>query len=127
LESQTQGLSQFLVKQFLILKQLSMTIQFNTDNNIQGNEELTAPLTSLISDKLNRFRDKISRVEVHLSNENGNKEGQNDKRCLLEARMEGKQPIAVTNTANSHEQAVEGAIDKLKTSLDTIIGRERNY
>ena len=104
-----------------------MTIQFNTDNNIQGNEELTSPLTSLISDKLNRFSDKISRVEVHLSNDNGNKEGQNDKRCLLEARMEGKQPIAVTNTANSHEQAVEGAIDKLKTSLDTIIGRERNY
>ncbi len=104
-----------------------MTIQFNTDNNIQGSEELTAPLTSLISDKLNRFREKISRVEVHLSDENGNKEGQNDIRCLLEARMEGKQPIAVTNLANSHEQAVEGAIDKLKTSLDTIIGRERNY
>lgn len=104
-----------------------MTIQFNTDNNIQGNEELTAPLTSLILDKLNRFSEKISRVEVHLSDENGNKEGQNDKRCLLEARMEGKQPIAVTNLGNSHEQAVEGAIDKLKTSLDTIIGRERNY
>lgn len=104
-----------------------MTIQFNTDNNIQGNEGLTAPLTSLIADKLDRFSQKISRLEVHLSNENGNKEGQNDKRCLLEARMEGKQPIAVTNLANSHEQAVEGAIDKLKTSLDTIIGRERNY
>lgn len=104
-----------------------MTIQFNTDNNIQGNEELTAPLTSLISAKLNRFSDKISRVEVHLSDENGSKEGQNDKRCLLEARMEGKKPIAVTNIANNHEQAVEGAIDKLKTSLDTIIGRERNY
>lgn len=104
-----------------------MTIQFNTDNNIKGNEELTATLTSLISDKLSKFSEKISRLEVHLSDENGNKEGQNDKRCLLEARMEGKQPIAVTNNANTHKQAVEGAIDKVRTSLDTIIVRERNY
>ena len=104
-----------------------MTIQFNTDNNVIGREQLTEPLTDLISNKLNRFSEKITRVEVHLSDENGNKEGQNDKRCLLEARMEGKKPIAVTNLANTHEEAVEGAIDKLKTSLETIIGRERNY
>lgn len=104
-----------------------MTIQFNTDNNVTGKEELTAPLTDLISNKLDRFSERITRVEVHLSDENANKGGQNDKRCLLEARMEGKKPITVTNLANTHEQAVEGAIDKLKTSLDTIIGRERNY
>jgi hypothetical protein len=64
---------------------------------------------------------------VHLKDENGNKVGQNDIRCLLEARMEGKQPIVVTNSANTRQNAVEGAIGKLKTSLDTIIGRERNY
>jgi ribosome-associated translation inhibitor RaiA len=104
-----------------------MTIQFNTDNNVTGSAGLTAPLTDLISDKLNRFSEKITRVEVHLKDENGNKVGQNDIRCLLEARMEGKQPIVVTNSANTRQNAVEGAIGKLKTSLDTIIGRERNY
>jgi hypothetical protein len=36
-------------------------------------------------------------------------------------------PIAVTNHGDTHEQAVKGAVDKLKTSLDTILGRLRNH
>ncbi|MCK9399742.1 MAG: HPF/RaiA family ribosome-associated protein [Bacteroidales bacterium] len=104
-----------------------MTIQFNTDNNITGSEELRAPLIALISEELSRFSQHITRLEVHLSDENGNKEGLNDIRCLLEARLEGRRPIAVTNLGNTHEQAVEGAIDKLKTSLNTILGRLRNH
>ena len=104
-----------------------MTIQFNTDNNIAGSEELRAPLISLISEELSRFSHQITRLEVHITDENGPKEGLNDKRCMIEARLEGMKPIAVTNHANTHEEAVEGAVDKLKTSLDTILGRLRNH
>lgn len=64
---------------------------------------------------------------VHLTDVNGKKEGINDKRCVLEARVEGKQPIAVTNQADTHYQAAEGAIDKLNTSLDTVLGRLKNH
>jgi len=104
-----------------------MTIQFNTDSNILGGEKLREPLIALISQELSRFSHQITRVEVHLSDENGPKEGQNDKRCLIEARLEGMKPIAVTNNANTHEQAIEGAVEKLKTTLDTILGRLRNH
>ena len=104
-----------------------MTIQFNTDNKVTVSEELRAPLISSISEGLSRFSRQITRVEVHLSDENGDKEGLNDKRCMIEARLAGMKPIAVTNHGNTHEQAVEGAVEKLKTSLDTILGRLRNY
>ena len=104
-----------------------MTIQFNTDNNVRVSEELRVPLINLISEELSRFSHQITRVEVHLSDENGDKQGLNDKRCMIETRLAGMNPIAVTNHANTHEQAVEGAVDKLKTSLDTILGRLRNY
>jgi ribosome-associated translation inhibitor RaiA len=104
-----------------------MTIQFNTDNKVTVSEELRAPLISSISEGLSRFSHQITRVEVHLSDENGDKEGLNDKRCMIEARLAGMKPMAVTNHGNTHEQAVEGAIEKLKTSLDTILGRLRNY
>jgi len=104
-----------------------MTIQFNTDNKVTVSEELRAPLISSISEGLSRFSRQITRVEVHLSDENGDKEGLNDKRCMIEARLAGMKPIAVTNHGNTHEQAVEGAVEKLKTSLETIIGRLRNY
>jgi ribosome-associated translation inhibitor RaiA len=104
-----------------------MLIQLNTDNNIKGSEALKARFTSIISDELSRFSEHISRIEVHLSDENSHKEGKNDKRCMLEARIEGKKPIAVINHANNHEQALTEAIDKLKASLDTIFGRMKNH
>jgi len=104
-----------------------MTIQFNTDNNVTLSEELRTPLISLISEELSRFSHQITRVEVHLSDDNGDKEGLNDKRCMLEVRLAGMKPIGITSHANTHEQAVGGAVDKLKTSLDTILGRLRNY
>lgn len=103
-----------------------MTIQFNTDNNITGSEALRAPLITLIKKKLWRFDDKMTRLEVHLRDEDSHKDGLNDKRCMLEARLEGIHPVAVTNYANTHKQAVTGAIEKLTTSLDTILGRLRN-
>ncbi|CAN5409103.1 hypothetical protein BH09BAC1_BH09BAC1_07070 [soil metagenome] len=100
-----------------------MIIQFNTDNNITGSEEVSAQLTTLISDKLSRFSSKLTRVEVHLVDENGDKGGQNDIRCVLEARVEGRQPIAVTSHGNSKKEAVDGAIHKLKSALDSVLGR----
>ncbi len=104
-----------------------MTIQFNTDRNVTGSETVTAPLIALISDELSRFSHQISRVEAHLSDENGDKDSVNDKRCMLEARLEGMKPIAVTNHGNTHEQAVEGAIEKLKSSLESTLGRLSNH
>ncbi|MCF8243579.1 MAG: HPF/RaiA family ribosome-associated protein [Saprospiraceae bacterium] len=104
-----------------------MTIQFNTDRNVAGKEVVTAPLTDLIADGLSRFSHQISRVEVHLSDENSHKDGQNDKRCMLEARLEGMGPIAVTNFANTRDQAVEGAIVKLISTLEKTLGRLANH
>lgn len=104
-----------------------MKIQFNTSNNIKESQYLRTSSTSTITDELSRFSDNITRVEIHLSDEDGHKDGQNDKRCSLEARIHGRQPIAVTNYADTHKQAVDGAIEKLKSSLNTIFGRKNNY
>jgi hypothetical protein len=104
-----------------------MEIQFNTDKTIKGNVRHQDFFTSQISDKLKRFQSNISRIVVHITDENGNKDGFNDIRCLLEARIEGMQPIAVSCKANNDELAVSGAIDKLKASLDTVLGRLSNH
>ena len=104
-----------------------MNIQLNTDNNITGSEALSQAVEELIGTSLTRFAEQITRVEVHLTDENSHKPGQNDKRCLLEARLEGMQPIAVTEHGDTQIQAVKGAIDKLKSALDTATGRLRTY
>lgn len=104
-----------------------MIIQFNTDKTIIGDKRSEEHFSTLIADALERFRSHITRIEVHLSDENGNKSGMNNMRCLLEARIEGKQPIAVSCQEDTVELALSGALGKLKNSLETILGRDKNY
>jgi len=64
-----------------------MIIQFNTDNNINVDERSNAYFTSVVSDTLDRFSSHITRIEVHLADENAQKKGKNDHRCVIEARL----------------------------------------
>ena len=100
-----------------------MIIQFNTDKTLAGERRSSDFFTSQIADALQRFDSHITRIEVHLKDEDGKKDGFGNISCLLEARIEGRQPIAVSNQANTTGLAVRGAIDKIKTALETILGR----
>jgi len=104
-----------------------MKVQINTDNTINGDKKKSDYFTSLISEKLSKFESYITRIEVHLSDENGKKEGVNDIKCLLEARLEGKPPIAVTAHGDKIEFAVSGAIEKIKASIQSILGRSAQH
>ncbi len=67
-----------------------MTIQINTDKNLSGEKRSSDFFTSQIAKALQRFESHITRIEVHLKDENGKKDGFNDISCLLEARLEGR-------------------------------------
>lgn len=101
-----------------------MQIQVNTDDNVNGGTSLTSHVEEVVRRVLGRFNDQVTRVEVHLSDINGPKPGENDKRCLMEARLAGRQPTAVSDLANSHHQAIDGAAHKLRRALDTVIGKD---
>jgi ribosome-associated translation inhibitor RaiA len=103
-----------------------MQIQINTDHNIEGHEVFSNHVSGIIETALNRVSDHITRVEVHLTDENGDKGGANDKRCMLEARLEGRQPVAVTHQAATLEQAVDGAADKLVRLIESTLGRRHD-
>jgi len=104
-----------------------MQIQINTDRNINGHEALASRVSSAIEAALSRFKEHISRIEVHLRDENSTKkDGTDDMRCLLEARLAGKDPLAVTHNAATTLEAVDGALEKLIRLLDTNLGRQRD-
>jgi ribosome-associated translation inhibitor RaiA len=103
-----------------------MQIQVNTDHNIEGHEALAAQVSSVVEGALSLVSDHITRVEVHLSDENGAKVGQHDKRCMMEARLEGRQPIAVTDEAATLNEAIDGAADKLARLIESDLGRMRD-
>ncbi|MBU4525492.1 MAG: HPF/RaiA family ribosome-associated protein [Desulfomicrobium sp.] len=101
-----------------------MKIQINVDRNIEGHEALAVQFSGAVQSVLSRISEHITRVEVHLSDENSNKKGGNDDiRCMMEARVEGRQPIAVTHRAATLDQAVDGAAEKLTISIKSTLGR----
>ncbi len=104
-----------------------MQIQINTDHNVDGHEALATHVRGVVEDSLERFSEHITRVEVHLTDDVGqasdHKSGQNDKRCVMEARLERHQPIAVTQHADTLHQAVDGAAEKLTRLVEHTIGR----
>lgn len=104
-----------------------MKINFNTDKNISGEERNEVYFNTQISEGLKKYQSHITTVEVHLSDENGKKEGTKDKQCLIEVRIEGKQPIAVSTKDDTIDKSVKGAIEKMKASLDTIVGKMQNH
>jgi ribosomal subunit interface protein len=101
-----------------------MQVKVHTDNHIEGSAALAQHVEETLTDALSRFGDRITRVEVHLADENSaSKNGGDDIRCAIEARLAGLDPIAVTHNAANIDQAFSGAIDRLEAALDRITGR----
>lgn len=101
-----------------------MHVQINTDHNIEAHEALMAHVQGMVSSSMRHFGDHITRVEVHLSDQNGDKAGGGDKRCLMEARLEGRQPKAVTHSADTMEKAILGAAEKLSRAVQHAVEKQ---
>jgi ribosome-associated translation inhibitor RaiA len=100
-----------------------MQIVINTDKTIERHQGLDEHVQSVVTAAVQRFKEHITRVEVHLSDENSQKSADGGNRCLLEARVNGYQPIAVSDHSVHLHQAITGAADKLKRAIDSALGR----
>jgi len=101
----------------------AVQIQINTDRNINPDEQLTNGIQEAVHGTLGRFGERVTRVEVHLQDLNGEKGGRDDVRCLMEARLAGLNPVAVEHHGATPHSAAQGAARKLERALDTRLGR----
>jgi hypothetical protein len=100
-----------------------LQIQVNSDKNITVDAEFTGFVRDEVNRALARFKDKLTRVEVHLSDVNSLKFGKQDKRCMVEARPAGHRPLVTTMSSANIDSAVRGSLNKLRTALDTLFAR----
>lgn len=103
-----------------------MKLQLNTDKNIQGTEALENHVSEKVNHILKHLVDNITRLEVHLSDQNADKAGPDDIQCKIEARVEHMQPVIVISKSDSKEVAIDEALNKMKATMTTIIGKMRN-
>lgn len=103
-----------------------MQIIVNTDKTFDRHQGLDEHVQNVVGAALERFGERVTRVEVHLSNENSGKQADGGNRCTLEARITGYQPIAVSDHSITLHQAIAGAADKLTRAIDSALGRLHN-
>ena len=103
-----------------------MNIEIRTDKNIHGGERLISYVRAELTQEFQRYSERITHFSVHISDENGEKSGDHDKRCMIEARPAGLKPVAVTHKAANVDASIHGAIDKLKRSLEHSLEKKEN-
>lgn len=100
-----------------------MQIRIDVDDHIDGSEELMVRVEGVIEGSLDRYQDRISRVEVHLSQLSHRQAGARDLSCRIEAHASGFQPIAVSHEAVTLTEAIHAASAKLERAVHTMFGR----
>ncbi len=103
-----------------------MQVQINSDNHISNSEEFSAELTSSIQRSMQKFSSHITRLEVYLRDENSNKSGADDKKCSIEARLEGLQPLGVSHKGETLRDAFNGAVKKIERVVHDALEKQRS-
>ncbi|MFT4020390.1 MAG: HPF/RaiA family ribosome-associated protein [Acinetobacter sp.] len=101
-----------------------MNIEIRTDKNIQNSERLINYVRTELTNEFQRHSEKITHFSVHLSDEHGVKGGENELKCLIEARPAGLKPVVVSHKAPNIDAAIHGSIDRLKRSLEHLFEKK---
>lgn len=104
-----------------------MQVQINHDNHLRIAQDTSERLQESVESSLAQYKHQITRVEMHLSDLNGGKHGESDKRCAMEARIDHLKPVAVSHEAPSIKLAIDGALKKLENALGHTIGKRRTF
>ena len=94
-----------------------MQVQFNSDSSVMGTENVAERIEAQLREKIGRFEDRLTRLEIHVRDENGAKGGGDDKVCVLEARISGEAPVSVTAKSGDVDSAAREAGTKLAKLL----------
>lgn len=100
-----------------------MQIQINTAG-IKNSEALEEHVHAQLDATISRFADRLTRIEVHLGDENGRKSGGHDKRCMIEARPRGRDPLAVETFGDDLYETISDAAGKLRRVLESRLERD---
>lgn len=104
-----------------------MEVIINTDNHINGSEAFRQEYTVLIQKSLKRFDEYVTAVEVYFSDENKAKSSPDDKRCVIEARVKGRNPDSASHNADTLKHAFDGALEKIKSVLTRVVDQYKTH
>lgn len=101
-----------------------MDIRFNSDNAIEGSADLGEAVRERITERLDtRFGSRLTTVEVHVRDVDGDSNRDDGVEARLEARPQNGAPIFVSGRAAEPFEAVNTALGTLVNRLDSVFGK----
>ncbi len=104
-----------------------MQFQFNSDSSVMGTQNVAERIENQLRQKLARFEDRLTRLEVHVGDDNARKGGADDKHCTIEARIRGEKPIGVTGNASDVDAAARIAGNTMAQRLERHFGKHEKH
>ncbi len=105
----------------------TMQFQFNSDSSVMGTENVAERIENAVRHKLARFENRLTRLEVHVRDDNARKGGDDDKACMIEARPRGDKPIGVTEHAGDVDTAARKAANTMAQRLERVLGKQEKH
>ena len=118
------------------LSRRQMQIRVDADDHIDSNEELADRVEGVVEGSLERYRDRVVFVQVHLSRLPHHRAGERDICCRMEALAHGSwqagslkpggpmgQPIVVSHEALTLTEAIHAASVKLERAVHEALKR----
>jgi len=93
-----------------------MNIEIRTDKNIRNSDRLITYVRDELNQEFQRHSERITQFSVHISDENGDKGGDDA----------GLKPVVVKHRAKNIDLSLHGAIDRVKRSLEHVLEKTEN-
>lgn len=100
-----------------------MQIQFNSGSRIDGGADVSGAVEARVRERLARFDGRLTRIEIHVRDVDGDRNGPRGVSARIEARPARGAPVATSDNARTADAAVSGALGKLVSLLDTAFGK----
>jgi ribosome-associated translation inhibitor RaiA len=101
-----------------------MQVRVDVDDHIDSSEELIVRVEGVIEGSLDRFQERIARVDVHLSQLRG-ADHPRDMCCRMEAYAGALKPIVVSHEAVTLTEAIHAAAAKLERAVVATFGHTK--
>lgn len=94
-----------------------MLIQVNF-GDVQHSDAIESWAEARLRAQLGHLTERLTRVEVHLRDDNSRaRTSADDKRCVMEARIAGRQPLAVEHDGDDLYKVIDEAAAKLSRAV----------
>ena len=99
------------------LSRRQMQIRVDADDHIDSNAELADRIEGVVEGSLERYRDRVVLVQVHLSRLPHHSSGERDMCCRMEVQAGSLKPIVVSHEALTLTEAIHAASVKLERAV----------